>query len=125
MIQPLLILLAFQLFGEAAARGLGLPLPGPLVGMITLVGAIVAAPQLGDWLRSTANGILANLSLLFVPAGVGVATQGDLVAEYGVPLILALGFSTAAAITVGAIVFAAVAHWTDADGAGGYEAETP
>ena len=43
MIHALVILLACQLAGEAVARGLGLPFPGPVVGMVLLVAALALA----------------------------------------------------------------------------------
>ena len=44
MIHALLVILACQLFGEAASHWLALPIPGPVVGMIAIaVGALTFA----------------------------------------------------------------------------------
>lgn len=61
-------------------------------------------------MKPLANGLLANLSLLFVPAGVGVIGHLDELAANGLPLALALVGSTVLAIAVGALVFRAVAR---------------
>ena len=73
MIRSLAIILTFQLVGEITSRGLGLPLPGPVVGLIAMVAAFILRPDLAQAIRPTATGLLAHLSLFFVPAGVGIA----------------------------------------------------
>ncbi|MFN6977506.1 MAG: CidA/LrgA family protein [Gemmobacter sp.] len=112
MIPALATILAFQLGGEAISRGLGLPVPGPVIGMIALVGAMTAAPRLGTMLTPAAQGILGNLTLFFVPAGVGVIAHAGVLRDAGPALALALVVSTIAAIAAGALAFAAVARLT-------------
>lgn len=112
MILALLILLACQLLGEAGARALSLPLPGPVLGMVLLVGAMSTSPRLAELVRPVAQGILGHLSLLFVPAGVGVIGHFGALQGEGLGLITALIASTVAAITVGALTFTAVARLT-------------
>ncbi len=72
MVHALTVLLALQLVGEAVVRTLGLPIPGPVVGMALLLTALAARPDWRAALAPTAQGLLGHLSLLFVPAGVGV-----------------------------------------------------
>ena len=110
MIPALTIILCFQLIGEVAARGLGLPLPGPVVGLVLLVGACITRPTLAGRIRPVAQGLLANLSLFFVPAGVGVIAHMPTLAQHGLGLAIALIASTALAIAVGALTFAGVAR---------------
>jgi len=110
MILHLLVLLAFQLLGEVATRALGWPVPGPVVGLVLLLALFLALPRVAEAMRPTANGLLSHLSLLFVPAGVGVVAHLDLLGAHGGPLILALVISTLVAITVGALVFVGVAR---------------
>jgi putative effector of murein hydrolase LrgA (UPF0299 family) len=55
--------------------------------------------------------LLANLSLLFVPAVAGVVRQGQVVLHNGVGLVVALVVSTAATLAVTAVGFAWVARW--------------
>lgn len=113
MILPLTLLLTFQLAGEALSRALGLPLPGPVLGMALLLIAMIAVPRLAEMLRPTAQGILAHLSLLFVPAGVGIVGHLDRLGSQGLPILIAIIISTALAIAVGALTFQTLARWRD------------
>lgn len=112
MIHALLMLLVCQVLGEAATRSAGLPLPGPVLGMVFLVGALVAVPRLANVMRPVTQGILGHMSLLFVPAGVGVVGHTAAFGGQGLGLMLALVLSTVSAIAVGALTFAAVARAT-------------
>lgn len=110
MIVHLATLLAFQLAGETLSRGLGLIVPGPVIGMVLLLAFFVMAPKAAAAVQPTAHGLLSHLSLLFVPAGVGiVAHMGKLGAD-GLPILVALVVSTALAIAVGALVFVGLAR---------------
>ncbi|HAV09530.1 MAG TPA: CidA/LrgA family protein [Rhodobacteraceae bacterium] len=111
MIPALVIILGCQLAGEVISRGLALPLPGPVLGMVFLVLGLGLWPALRDAVRPTAMGLLSHLSLLFVPAGVGVVAHLDLLTAQGPALALALIVSTLAAIAVGALTFKALARW--------------
>ena len=110
MIPALATILSVQLLGEVLSRGLGLPLPGPVVGMVLLVAAFSALPALADRLRPVATGLLTHLSLFFVPAGVGVVAHLHLLRENGLVLALAIGGSTLLALAAGAAAFVAVAR---------------
>lgn len=110
MIHALVILLACQLAGEAATRSLGLPFPGPVVGMVLLVAGLSLIPPLAGLMRPVTAGILGHMSLLFVPAGVGVVGHFAALGGQGGTLMLALVVSTVLAIAVGALTFAGVAR---------------
>jgi holin-like protein len=112
MIPAIALILLFQLMGEVISRALGLPLPGPVLGMVGLLVALVAIPALGQRVQDTAQGLLKHLSLLFVPAGVGVVAHLGVLSQAGPALALALVVSTIAAIAVGALVFVGVARLT-------------
>ena len=92
-------LLVFQSMGELLARGLKLPFPGPVVGMLLLLFALrwsVVREPVGlcaDFLRS-------HLSLLFVPVGVGVMTHLSLVNQYGFRMMAVVVLSTLAGLAV-------------------------
>ncbi len=72
MLVSLTQLLVCQLIGEVIARVLGLAIPGPVIGMGLLLVLLLCLRSIPKKLESTAEGILSHLSLLFVPAGVGV-----------------------------------------------------
>lgn len=112
MILPFAVLLAFQLAGEAIAR-LVLPVaPGPVIGLALLVAALAAFPKLEARMLAAVNGLLAYLSLFFVPAGVGVVTQLPRIGADGLAIFAAILISTVAAIAAGALAFGAVARLT-------------
>jgi len=113
MIQAVALLLVFQLGGEVTARALGLTLPGPVIGMAALLVAFAAFPRLYPRIEPTARGLLAHLSLLFVPAGVGIVGHLGRLGTDGGPLLVAVLVSTILAIAVGGAVFAAVARITE------------
>jgi putative effector of murein hydrolase LrgA (UPF0299 family) len=80
-------------------------LPGPVVGLLILFVGLVArgrkgSPAVDANLRGTANGLLGNLSLLFVPAGVGVVTQLDVLGANLFPIAVAIVVSTALGLFV-------------------------
>lgn len=106
------ILLIFQLAGEFLARVLGLPLPGPVLGMALLVLALLLSKRLPDWLESTSENLLRHLSLLFVPASVGLVQYLDRIGTEWLPIVVALVASTLLGITVSALAFVAVARLT-------------
>ena len=114
MIQPLLALLACQLAGEAAARVLAVPLPGPVIGMLLMLALLLTLPRFVALMRPLAEGILAHLSLLFVPAGVGVVGHVATLGTQAVALLVAVVLSTVLAIAAGALTFVAVARLTGA-----------
>lgn len=109
MIAHLTVLLTCQLIGEVAARAFHMPLPGPVIGMALLFAGLVAVPRLAV-ITSTARVLLANLSLLFVPAGVGVVGHLGTFGTQGVALALAILGSTVLAILAGVGTFLGVAR---------------
>ena len=77
MLRPLTTLVLCQFVGEVAARALGLPLPGPVLGLLLLLVLLIVRGGPDKDMRATSGVLLRHLSLLFVPAGVGVMTQWD------------------------------------------------
>lgn len=116
MIGALTLLLVFQLVGEVLARALGLPIPGPVIGMALLFVALILRNGPGDELRGTANGLLQHLSLLFVPAGTGVMLHFRRLGDEWLPLTVALVFSTLLSIAVSALLLNALTRRSRHDG---------
>lgn len=103
MLQALTVLLVYQLVGEITAQFLRLPIPGPVVGMGLLFITLWLWRLPTDSLRESAQNLLQHLSLLFVPAGVGVMLHYRRVAAEWLPIVTALVLSTILAIVVTAI----------------------
>jgi holin-like protein len=99
VLNALTLLILCQFVGEIAARGLALPLPGPVVGLLLLLAGLILRERItrrgpGQELKATAAGLLGNLGLLFVPAGVGVVTQLDVLGRNWLPIAVAILIST-------------------------------
>lgn len=119
MITALAVLLSCQLAGEVAARFGGLPVPGPVLGMLLLLTCLVVRGRLASvlpvalrdgTLESVALGLLAHLSLLFVPAGVGVIQRLDVIGANGVAIAVALAGSTLLGLFASAWTFRLLAR---------------
>ena len=108
-------LLLLQSAGELLARGLALPLPGQVVGMILLLAAL-AWPAVRTPVAACADYLLSHLSLLFVPAGVGVMTHLSLLGEFGGRMLAVVVLSTWTGLAVTALVLRALSR-KDADAA--------
>lgn len=104
MLPALTTLLVYQLIGEVLVLLTALPVPGPVIGMLLLFLTLSARGELPPQLRDTANGVLQHLSLLFVPAGVGVMVHYARVADELPAIALSVVASTVLAIAVTALV---------------------
>ena len=103
----LALLLLCQSAGEVLARGLHLPLPGPVLGLL-LLWALLALQAVRAPVAAVAEPLLAHLSLLFVPVGVGVVAHLGLVAQYGGRIVVAVVLSTVIGMVVTALVLQAL-----------------
>ncbi len=118
MIAGLAALLGCQLAGEVLVRLFAVPLPGPVAGFGLLFMALVlrgrragrAEPDVPAELGLVSDALLRNLSLLFIPASVGVIKYLDLLRSQAVPILLAIAVSTALALVVTAVTFRLVSR---------------
>ena len=117
MIASLSLILLCQLAGEALVRGIGVPMPGPVIGLMFLLvllllrdrfAVLARGPLQGEGVEATSRGLLANLSLLFVPAGVGVVQKLDLIVDHGIAFlgVLAISVLVTLLVTVGTFILA-------------------
>lgn len=104
MINTFATLLVFQTLGEGMAYGLSLPIPGPVIGMVLLFLYLAVKSDAATKLAPTALEFLKHLSLLFVPAGVGIMVHAQRVASEWMPITVALVISTAVSLVVTALV---------------------
>lgn len=102
-LRGLALLLLFQVAGEGLTHALALPFPGPVVGLVLLLLGLNWRP-IRQPVAEMAELLLAHLSLLFVPVGVGVITHLQLVSNYGAQLLVAILVSTWAGLAVTALV---------------------
>jgi holin-like protein len=104
LVRALTVLICAQFIGEAIARGVNLPIPGPVIGLLLLLGWLSWRGGPDEELRVTANGLLRHLGLLFVPAGVGVVTELGVLREDWLAITLAILVSTALGLAVTGLV---------------------
>jgi holin-like protein len=116
MLRPLLLLIALQFLGEALVRLVAIPVPGPVVGLTGLVGLCALRPALFGFVEETAEALLKHLSLLFVPAGVGVLQHMGLLAREWWPILGVLVLSTAITLVATALTFQWLARPAGPDG---------
>lgn len=112
MINGLAVLLVGQLLGEIIVRGLGLPIPGPVLGLVLLAAYLALAGFGRDDVEATANGILRHLALLFVPASTGIVQHLGVLSDHMVAIGAALVTSTVLTLVVTVLVFRLVERWT-------------
>jgi holin-like protein len=110
------LLLLCQSAGELLSRATGLPLPGPVLGLLGLWALLAWAPVRAP-VAAAAEPLMTHLSLLFVPVGVGVVVHLSLLAEHGAGIALALVLSTLVGLAVTALVLRALLPAEDGDGA--------
>lgn len=98
MLASIALIFGFQVLGEALNRFFGVPIPGPVIGMVLMLVAFFLRDRLVDQVRPSAGVLLANLSLLFVPAGVGIMRHGERFLNEGVAIMLTVVLTTVIAM---------------------------
>lgn len=105
MLRAIFLLLACQFGGEIVHRVTGLPLPGAVIGMVLLIGWLALVPRERPTLTVVTGWLTAHLSIMFVPAAVGLIDEGQALSRYGVGLVMATVISTLLTMIVTALVF--------------------
>lgn len=100
MLLSIALFLLLQLVGEAISYALGLPVPGPVFGMLFLLIGFFVSDTLIEKVRMTASVLLAHLALLFVPAGVGIIRHVDRIQDEWVAIALILVVGTGVTMVV-------------------------
>jgi holin-like protein len=122
MPRALAILIGCQLIGEVLRQCLHLPLPGPLIGMFLLAVALVATGygktpvdnEAPGPLTQTANTLIGNMGLLFVPAGVGIVVELSVLRREWLPILAGLLVSTVLGVAVTGLVMHHVTRLVEA-----------
>lgn len=100
MLFYLTLIFSCQLVGELIVAAFGLSVPGPVLGMLLLFCGLYLRGSIPQQLDQAAGALLSHLSLLFVPAGVGIIVHARLVGEQLLPISVALVVSTVLTIAV-------------------------
>ncbi|WP_292932548.1 CidA/LrgA family protein [Noviherbaspirillum sp.] len=104
MIESLIKLLLFQAIGEMLVLVLAIPIPGPVIGMLFLFLYLVARGREDNNLAAFSGKFLRHLTLLFIPAAVGIMLHLERVSQEWLPILVALTVSTLVSIVVTAFV---------------------
>ncbi|GAA0538296.1 putative effector of murein hydrolase LrgA (UPF0299 family) [Rhizomicrobium palustre] len=110
MLSAFAVLLGFQLIGEVIARAFHLGIPGPVIGLCLLAIACMINEPLRAFTERAARPLIGTLSLLFLPAAVGVVQFLPVLQKQGWAIGLSILLSTVLALAVTALVFRFVVH---------------
>ena len=115
MLAGIFTIFMFQLVGEAIQKYFGLAIPGPVIGLVLMLIALLASKHrthrpiagLRDNLITVAETLLGHLSLLFVPIGVGVILHLHLLETQLLRVLGVIIFGTIATMIFTAFIFSA------------------
>lgn len=100
----LTLILCCQLAGEFLGKVMLSSVPGPVLGMVLLFAGLMLRGRVPAELEQTGETLLRHLSLMFVPAGVGVMLHFRLLGSDWPAIAVALVVSTLVTIVVTARV---------------------
>lgn len=100
----LAIILLCQAAGEILAAQVAVPVPGSVIGMALLLGWLAWSGGPPAEVEEVILGLLRHMSLLFVPAGVGVIVHLALLGQSALALVVAVFVSTLLTIVVTGLV---------------------
>ncbi len=110
MLNALTLILACQLSGEIITQLLAAPVPGPVLGMLLLLFWIMLRGGIPDELGRAADILLGQLSLLFVPAGVGVMLHWQRLQAEWLAIAVALVIGTLITLAITALTMSGVQY---------------
>ncbi len=111
MIETFIWLLAYQFIGEVIARSLGWPVPGAVLGMLLLFITLCARRGVPAALRDNIPRLMTHMSLLFIPAGVGILAFWPMLSAHPLSLPLVLVVATLSTFIITALVLQLGLWW--------------
>jgi len=85
-----MIILVFSFLGEAISTIFHLPIPGSIIGLILLFLALEFKLIRLRHIHTVGNFLLANMTILFLPAAVGIMERFDAIKDYLLPIIIVI-----------------------------------
>jgi holin-like protein len=113
ILRAIALLLICQLCGEVIVVWVGLPIPGPVLGMAGLFFGLVLRGGIPQGLERVVDTLLGQLSLLFVPAGVGVMLHVAILEKEWLAICVALLASAVLTIAVTGLVMVTLTRWVE------------
>ena len=112
----LLGLIALSMAGHLIVHELQLPIPGSLVGMITLFMMLWIGVVRVSWFDRTSSFLIKHLAFFFIPITVGLMDSGAMLAESGLVIIGILIASAAIGVSLSAMICQALIIKSRSDG---------
>jgi holin-like protein len=107
------LLLVYQLCGELIVHSTGMRVPGPVLGMLMLLFSLLLYRPLATQIRLPSEQLLSHLSLLFIPAGVGIMLHVARLHQEGLAIMTALLISTVLGLMVTALSMQLLLKWAN------------
>ena len=89
----LAIIFGFYALGEFTSFALNLTIPGSVLGMLYLLAALLGGAIKLEWVEDEAELFVRNMSVMFIPPGVGIVTYIGLLKSQALPIFAALVLS--------------------------------
>ena len=109
----LAIIFGFYVLGEFTSFALNLPIPGSVLGMLYLLAALLGGAVKLEWVDGEAELFVRNMSVMFIPPGVGIITYLGLLRSQAVPIFAALVLSFLVTLVVTAKTVELLRRWEE------------
>ena len=90
----LFVLLLYWFLGSVLVSWAGWPIPGSVVGLMGLWITLAVYGKVPEWLKPPSSLLIRYLTLLFVPAGVGLVEHLDRLQALGFEMLVIITAST-------------------------------
>lgn len=97
-----ILVLGCYYLGTWLSSSTGLPLPGALTGLLILLAVLFVAPKAEPLVARAASPLLSHMSVLFVPAVLGVSAYWKEIAENGWAIGIAIVITTCISLGISA-----------------------
>lgn len=94
------IILIILFLGQIIQQRYKLIIPGTVIGMVMLLLLLIFKVLKLEWINSITEVLLDNLTLFFVPIGIGVISLFDEIKDIWLPLVIILVVSTVVVMVV-------------------------
>lgn len=88
LFRQLIIIIGIYYICDALSKTFGLPIPGNILGLITLLLLLITKVIKLDQVEEVANFLLSHLAFFFIPAGVGLLASFDIIKASFIEIIL-------------------------------------
>ena len=102
--QGVFIILLMLLLGNGVSGLINGIIPGSVIGMVLLFLALLSKIVKPEMVRKPAGYLINNMSLFFIPAGVGLMTAWDMIASNWAAIIVSSVVSTVVVLAVVGLV---------------------